>query len=122
MRILYVYNQYTPNELNILENLKKQNPQMIDKIDIAELEEAKKFFHIRETPAILVIRDDFQGKYITENIDGELFATGLIQQQLGEEEKVLFNINSNRLDNFIKNKTINAQEELMENMIERGTL
>lgn len=123
MRILYIYNKYTPRELDILEEFKKQIPQFIDKIDVSELEEAKKFFHIRETPAILVIRDDFQGAYLTnECVDNKLFASYLIAKEAQEEEKTLFDIKNNRLDNILKNNAIKAQEDLMENMVERGVL
>lgn len=123
MRILYVYNKYNTKELELLEEIKKQIPQFLDKIDISEFGEAKNFFHIRETPAILSIRDDFQGTYLTtEDVDNKLFASYLIAKEAQEEEKTLFDIKNNRLDNILRNNAIKAQEDLMENMVERGVL
>lgn len=123
MRILYVYSKYIPRELEILDEFKSEIPQLLDCLEVSELEEAKKFFHIRDTPAILVVRDDFQGSYVSDHdVNGNLLATALIAKQFEEEEKALFNITNNRLDNIIKNNALKAQEALMENMVERGVL
>lgn len=123
MKLLVIYSQHDPKQLEIIERVKAENSTIIDEIVVLELEKAQELFHIRATPALIPICDHWQGdKLIGEGVDGKLLVTALVSKLMEDEELSIHQAETHRLDNLINAEKQAAQDALMDDLIERKVL
>lgn len=119
MKIILVYNQESEIERNTMQTLETKLGNLI--IAKHNFMDVRDILPVRATPAFVVLRDDLEGDDLLAG-DVELKIEAEILKIMQEEELKVHEAETNRLDNFITNKVITAQDELLDDMIERGVL
>ncbi len=122
MKALFIYNQHSAEDIEIMERAKIE---MSGYVEIIEINEASPELRriIRATPALIPVVDDLQGDYIKgEGIDGQLIATTAMYKWLQKEELVVHNQETERLDNFVKGEQIKAIDDYTMDLILEGVI
>lgn len=113
MKVILIYNPHNINEVKNLERVKTELASHITEIKVFNIDEIKAKYPIRETPAIIFIRDDLQGKHLfDENTNGELRIVAEMHKVLQEEEKNIFNKTTYRIDYLITQETNKQVDEI----------
>lgn len=105
MQIIYIYNEHSELDRLNLDNVKKQLGDRV--VHIYDYQEIKHLIPVRETPALLFVREDLQGASLYEG-DVEMKMLGHIAKGIDEEEIGLFNRDYKRMDMVINNEKIKA--------------
>ena len=121
MRFILIYSPHVKEERSLFERMKTELGIYAETVAMS-IEEAKKVYPIRATPALIQIRDDLQGEQLLQSVDGKLRIVAEAYKSLQEEEKNLFQMDSHRLDYLISTEKQNAQDTLLEDMIVRGVI
>ncbi|MCT8978862.1 hypothetical protein N4T77_19990 [Clostridium sp. CX1] len=125
MRVIYAYNPYDSKEVKIIARVKEELSSLVEDIQIVDFMDIREMYKIRETPALIILRDDLQGiNLLTEDPDnnGQLRVTGEVYKAMQEEENNFHNMPTNRIDVLINTEVVKGQDNLMSDMIERGLL
>ena len=102
MKTIYVYSRHVAAELTLLEQVKTENTGHLIEIELDDVAEPFRSC-IRTTPALINITDDLQGSQLLgEGVDGKLVATATILKRMQEEDLVVHNQETNRLDKYIQ--------------------
>ncbi|MFU1798655.1 hypothetical protein ACM1RC_32775 [Paenibacillus azoreducens] len=119
MRTVFIYNPYNPTETALLERAKKEISNLAT-LEVLDLMEAREHYPVRTTPALIVIRDDFQGEHLldTDELDGQLRVTGLLLAQQEEEAKVVHNMEPNWVDHLLHQEVRSATEPLGKQLVD----
>lgn len=124
MRVIYIYNPHSAQEVSLVERAKNEMLTYVEEVEVIDFEAAKDRFKIRATPALIFIRDDIQGEeLLTEDMEsGKLRLALECYKALQEEEAVIHNAQTNRLDNVVKAEKQAAEDALLLDMLERGII
>ena len=122
MKALYVYNPHSVLEQDMLDSVKGGLSLHVDKVEVMDLDEAKQKFHIRATPALIVIRDDLQGEYLLDEETGHLRIIGEVYKRLEDDDRNIYQKETHRVDKLIKSQVEEGQEILLNEIISRGVL
>lgn len=122
MKVLYIYNPHSSNELQVLDRVKNELGTSVTMISIDNTPDIIKKL-ITMTPVLIPISLDLQGSHIlNDDIDGKLIALAIINKRLEEEELALFNQETSRLDNLVNNEIIKSEEKMLMEMIIEGRI
>lgn len=125
MRVLFIYNPYNAKEVQLKDEAINNISSYVETVEAIDFQEVCEQFRVRTTPALIFIRDDFQGEeLLTEDPDnaGKLRLVGELMKNLEDEELKIHSAETHRLDNVINNEVIKGQDALMEDMITRGLI
>ena len=122
MKALYIYNPHNAKEVSLIDRAKSEMATYINVYSVEELPVMLRYY-IRTTPALIIVTDDLQGEnLISEDIDGKLLATAMLYKRLEEEELIIHNQETNRLDNLIRIEKEKAVFEEYQKLVDTGKL
>lgn len=103
MKVYYIYNPHDANEVALMERAKTELQSYVEEVVVEDFMVAKERFHITQTPALVVIREDMQGAHLlTEDLEsGKLRVALEAYKVLQEEEAVIHNMETARIDNVV---------------------
>jgi len=122
MKALFIYSQYSAEDIHIMEQAKSE---MSGYVEIIEINQASPELRriIRATPALIPVVDDLQGDFIKgEGVDGKLIATTAMYKWLQKEEEVVHNQKTERLDNFVNGEKTKAVDNYTMELILDGRI
>lgn len=123
MKILIVYNENDKMNIEFIHKVDEYN--LSTHVDFVELQDASRELVslITATPAIIPIREDLQGNYIIgDNRDSSLILLGFFNAMLEEEQKVISDIEINRVDQLIHLEKRKAEDVIILDMKKRGII
>lgn len=114
MRIIYIYNKENAKEVELLTPLKQELGNYATEVIVKDVMDVRDVYPISQTPALITIREDMQGEaLITEDQEKGKFRVVLeAWKHLQEEEGVLHNVTTNRIDIVVQDK---IQQKMGEN-------
>lgn len=103
MRILYIYNPNNSVEAAAKERVLSELGSLVELVEAIDFMQVRDQYRIRETPALITIRDDLQGSHLlTEDAENANFRVYLeAVKALEEEEKNFLDAVANRIDNVV---------------------
>ncbi len=123
MKVILVYNSHSSKELDVLERAKREMGAYVQEFSVSTVDEAKEKYPVRATPALILLRDDLEGEnLIGETVNGELIMSAFLKQQCEQEEQVMYNQSTNRLDKLIDTEKQSAIDSYTLELIEGGLL
>lgn len=122
MKALYIYNPHSVLEKNMFERAKKELSNHIQDINIKDINTIKNIIPIRDTPALVIIRDDLQGDSLLKECDGQLRVTAELYKALEEEELNIYQAKTHRIDSLINQEIIKGQDKLLEDLLTREVI
>lgn len=120
MKLILIYNKNSSTEKNVLNRLITELETYVETIEVLELNEAREKYPIRATPAIIPIRDDLQGESLLNETETGLRAVAEAYKMMQEEEKNIYNIETNRIDYLVGTEVTSKMGEnyqVMQDMI-----
>lgn len=123
MNLIYIYSQHDASQLRLLDRIKEELPSYAKEIAVMEVDEAKKLFHVRATPALIPVLDSLQGEFLLqEDVQGELLLIAKAYQLMDMEEREFLNVDNARLDTFVVGENNEAIDDTMMDMILGGLI
>ncbi|WP_273322606.1 hypothetical protein [Vallitalea guaymasensis] len=121
MKVVFIYNPYCSEEVNYLEKVREKTLEIGQSVTFVDFEKAKGVFDIRDTPAVVMIRDDLQGKEMLEK-DESLFSKAaiVVAQNKQKENSDFYKNEIDSIRTLIENEKEEVQEQLLEDMMFRG--
>lgn len=121
MKVVFIYNPYCSEEVNYLEKVREKTLEIGQSVTFVDFEKAKEVFDIRDTPAVVMIRDDLQGKEMLEK-DESLFSKAaiVVAQNKQKENSDFYKNEIDSIRTLIENEKEEVQEQLLEDMMFRG--
>lgn len=122
MKALYIYNENDANEVALLDRARTELQNYITDIQVADFQTVKDIYQIAQTPALILIREDLQGTNLLDDISGQLRVTAELWQAIQQEELVIHQVTTYRIDNIILGEANAKQDALLEDMLTRGVI
>jgi len=113
MKSVYVYSRHVAAELELINTVQAENPTHLI---IIELDDCPEPFRscIKETPAFIPITDDLQGLFLLDTgVDGKLILTATLLKRASDEELVIHNKDTKRIDKYIEKLIEEAKNEVI---------
>jgi hypothetical protein len=121
MRLIYIYNPHSAKEVEMLEAIRSEIGHFVESLQVENLMDVRDKYPIRATPAIIPICDHWQGdELLAVNGEGKLLVKTLANKIMEEEELVVHNQETHRLDNFVNREKTQAIDEYTLELIEGG--
>lgn len=100
MRLVYIYNPYNSREVKILDRVKDELGNLVEDVEAVDFQSVPEQYRVSTTPAIVYIRDDWQGEQLLDVDDeqGRLRVTLEAAKHMEEEERNIHDVETNRLD------------------------
>lgn len=90
MKAIYIYNQHNAVERETLDAVRTFITPRVEAYQVLTVDEAKEHYLISYTPALVFIREDFQGDFLLEEIDNNFnMIDALITEQYDAEQGYL---------------------------------
>lgn len=131
MKVIYIYNINDANEVALLDRAKAEMlANHIEEVECVDFQAVKDIYKIRATPALILIRDDFQGANMLDEVaGGNLRVTAELLKAMSEEDQNIHSMTVNRVD-YLINKQVsskmadNAQvmDDMSNLLIEHGVI
>ncbi len=122
MKAIFVYSKDSKDDRDIVERVKSEMGSRVQIMELSEVGEELRG-SIRTTPALIPILDHLQGEFIKgEGVDGSLILTASLNKLLSEDEVILYNKDTQRLDNFITIENEKAIDDYTLELIGQGVL
>lgn len=119
MKAYYIYSPYSRNELELLERVLVELGEYA--VELVDYTLERERFHITQTPALVVIREDLQGSHLLdETVDGKLRVYAELMKVVDEEEKNIHNVDNTRIDSLIKKEVATEVDNTVLDIIVRG--
>jgi hypothetical protein len=121
MRLIYIYNPHSAKEVEMLEAIRSEVGHFVESLQVENLIDVRDKYPIRATPAIIPICDHWQGdELLAVNGEGSLLVKALANKIMEEEDLVVHNQETHRLDNFVNREKTQAIDEYTLELIEGG--
>ena len=122
MKAIYIFNPHAMEEMKLIDRVRQELSSHLEELEIVDFESAKERFKIRATPALILIRDDFQGEELLceDEETGQLRVTLELYKAIEEEENNIFNLETHRIDNIVNGKVtekIGEKEQILEDAL-----
>lgn len=124
MKVIYIYNPYNSREVGLLDQVKEELGNVVEEVEAVDFQEVKEQYRIAQTPAIIYIRDDWQGEQLL-NVDDEqakLRVTLDATQYIEEEEKNIHEMETYRLDFKVKKEITAAVQPVGAQLVQTKLL
>lgn len=124
MYALVIYNPNSANEVNSLARIQDELSSYLIESQVVSIEAAKLKYPVRATPCLIIIRDDLQGDaLLTEDVEsGKLNIVANAYKNLQEEERVIHNLETQRLDNLINAEKTKAIDDYTLELVTGGMI
>lgn len=119
MKAYFVYSPFNTKELELLERVVHEFGEYA--VELVDYTQSRDRFHITQTPALIIIREDLQGQHLLdEGVDGKLRVHGEVLKAIEEEEKNIHNVDHSRIDYFVKQEVANEVDSTVFDIVMRG--
>ena len=120
MKAVYIYNQHSAHECEMLERAKQEMGAYIQEVQVLDIDQAKELYHFGSTPAIIFVQEHLQGAHLLDSTDGQLRVTAEVYKALQDEELNLRNAETHRIDYLITAEVNEKVDSAVMEMLERG--
>ena len=120
MKVVYIYNQHSAKEVEMLERAKQEMGSYIQEVQVLDIDQAKELYHFGSTPALIVVQEHLQGEHLLDSTDGQLRVTAEVYKALQEEELNLRETETHRIDNLISAEVCKQVDDAVMEMLDRG--
>jgi len=100
MKALYIYNPESELERNMINRAQTEMASYITVLDVNNISLDLKTL-VGATPCLIIIGDHLQGSQLLDEVNGQLRVTGELAKFQEEEDKVVRNSATYRIDNII---------------------
>lgn len=103
MRVLFIYNPNNFQEASLMDEAMAEMSNHIEQIEVVDFNLVREQFKIRETPALIIIRDDLQGLQLLDKdkTGNQLHITAELLKAMEEEDLNLHQQETHRIDNLV---------------------
>jgi hypothetical protein len=103
MRVLFVYNPNNSQEVSLIDGAMVEMSSYIEQIEAVDFNLVREQFKIRETPALVIIRDDLQGLQLLDKDEtgNQLHVTAELLKAMEEEDLNFHQQETHRIDYLI---------------------
>lgn len=129
MKAIYIYNPHDSNEVALLDRARTELGNYIQDIQVVDFQAVRDIYQITQTPALILIREDLQGANLLDEVSGQLRVTAELWAAIQQEELVIHQAETHRIDNIIIAETSskmadNAQvmDDMSNLLIEHGVI
>ncbi|MCD9020514.1 hypothetical protein [Cohnella silvisoli] len=122
MRAIYIYNPHSAPEVALISRVQTELGGYIEIVPIDEAPDLVRRL-VRETPAFISADEHLQGQeLLSDGVDGKLLLTAILYQRMETDELAIHQAETHRLDNLINAEKATAQDELLEDLLNREVL
>lgn len=111
MKAIYIYNPHDSNEVILLDRARTELGTYIQDIQAVDFQAVRDTFQIAQTPALILIREDLQGANLLDDVNGQLRVTAELWRAIQDEELVIHQTETHRIDNIINSEVKVKLEE-----------
>ena len=123
MKAFFVSSVHSLKQRDMVARALNEMGTHITEIQTLDEDKAKEVFGIRATPALIILRDDWQGEHLlNETVDGQLLVTAELLKAMEEEDLAIHQQETHRMDNFIKAENLKAVDEYTLELINGGVI